>query len=778
VTVTAFRAPPIRSAPIAHTRLRILVRGAVQGVGFRPFVYRHATALGLTGWVGNSTEGVTVEAEGDGDRVAALVGAMRAAPPPNASVIAVETCEIEPLGEDRFGIRTSAAGGARTAQVLPDIATCEDCLRELFDPADRRHLYPFINCTQCGPRYSIIEDIPYDRSRTSMRHFPMCPTCRTEYEDPEHRRFHAEPTACPDCGPRLALWNGAGESLAAGHEALMAAASAVQEGRIVAVKGIGGFHLLADARDEESVQRLRVRKHREEKPFAVMFPTLEQVAASCRISPVEETLLTGPARPIVLLRRIGGPVASAVAPRNPWLGALLPYAPLHHLLMRALGPVVATSGNVTDEPIVTDEGEALERLAGIADLFLVHDRPIVRPVDDSVVRVVCDRELILRRARGYAPAPIAAPDLPAGVLALGGHLKTTVALTQATSVVLSQHIGDLETAEARAAHARTAADTTRLHAAQVRCVVCDSHPDYASSHAAEAMGLPLIQVQHHLAHIIACMAEHRVVPPVLGVAWDGTGYGPDGTIWGGEFLQVTETGWRRFAHLRPFRLPGGEAAAREPRRAALGLLFEASGDAMFGPTDLPPLAAFSSAERNVLWAMLMQGVNAPWTTSAGRLFDAFAALTGLRQHASYEGQAAAEFEAAADGSSTGRRYALAVRAARDEAGSLIVDWQPALEAALANLRAGVAPSAVSEALHNGFADAIAEVARRAGEQRVVLSGGCFQNARLTETTVGALRAAGCEPIWHRRVPPNDGGIALGQAVWAAWAERWGETPCA
>jgi hydrogenase maturation protein HypF len=772
-------APTPDPSPTALTRLRILVRGAVQGVGFRPFVHRRASALGLGGWVGNSTEGVTVEAEGHRHGVASLVRAMREAAPPNARVTALEIAEIAPIGEAEFVIRASEAAGVRSAELLPDLATCEDCLRELFDPADRRHLYPFINCTQCGPRYSIIEDIPYDRARTAMRRFALCPACRAEYEDPASRRFHAEPNACPKCGPRLALWDATGRTLAEGHEALLAAAASVRAGRIVAAKGVGGFHLVADARDEAAVQRLRARKRRVEKPFAVMFPTLAEVAASCRVSALEEALLTAQARPIVLLRRTGGPVAAAVAPDNPWLGALLPYAPLHHILLHALGlPVVATSGNISDEPIVIDEREALDRLSGIADLFLVHDRPIVRPVDDSVVRAVCGRELVLRRARGYAPTAFPLPAATAGILALGGHLKATIALSRPGSVALSQHIGDLETVEACAAHARAAADVATLHGAGPRLVVRDLHPDYASSRAAEATGLPVVAVQHHLAHIVACMAEHGIDPPALGVVWDGTGFGPDGTIWGGEFILVTQVGWRRVAHLRRFRLPGGEAATREPRRAALGLLYETLGDTAFERLELAPIAAFSSAELAVLRGMLARGVHAPWTTSAGRLFDAVAALTGLRQHTSYEGQAAIELEGAADGAATGRHYDLPVRPAPDRSAPLIIDWQPALAAVLADLAAGVTPGLISVALHNGLAAAIAEVARRSGERRVVLSGGCFQNARLTEAAVAALRTAGHQPFWHRRVPPNDGGIALGQALWAAWAERRGETPCA
>ena len=768
---------PVLNA-IARMRMRIVVRGTVQGVGFRPFVYREATMLRLAGWVGNTSEGVTVEAEGDSDSIAALVHRIGAEPPPHAAVVALETQEIEPRGDDAFAIRPSEGAGVHTAEILPDLATCVDCLSELFDPADRRYHYPFINCTQCGPRYSIIEDIPYDRVRTSMRHFPMCPACCAEYENPANRRFHAEPNACPACGPRLALWTQAGETLAWDHAALLAAAAAVRQGQIVAVKGVGGFHLLADARNEAAVSRLRSRKRRPDKPFAVMFPTLADIAESCRITAAEEALLTAPARPIVLVRWIDGTVAPSVAPGNPWLGALLPYAPLHHLLMRELRlPVVATSGNASDEPIAIDETEALARLGGIADLFLIHDRPIVQPVDDSVARVVCGRELVLRRARGHAPASIAVDDIPSGILAMGAHLKAAIAVSRAGGVVLSQHIGDLETVAARAAHARTVADVTRLHAAVPRLAVRDLHPDYASSRAADAAGIPAVCVQHHLAHVVACMADNGIEPPVLGVAWDGTGLGTDGTIWGGEFLLVAKTGWRRVARLYPFRLPGGDAAVREPRRAALGLLHEAFGAEAFAMTDLAPVASFAPAEREVLQTMLARAVNAPLASSAGRLFDGFAALCGLRQHASYEGQAASELEWAADGHASGRAYELPLRETTRDPG-LEVDWRPALAAALDDLRAGTTAGAVSERLHNGLATAITAVARRSSQPRVILSGGCFQNARLTETTVSALCEAGFQPIWHRRVPPNDGGIALGQAVWAAWSERGGVAPCA
>jgi hydrogenase maturation protein HypF len=814
--------PVVTPTNSAVVRIRILVGGAVQGVGFRPFVHRRATALGLAGWVSNSAAGVTIEAEGDAHRVQALLAELRTSPPANAAIAAIETCEICPSGDKGFAIRASDTEGALVAHVLPDLATCDECLREMFDPADRRYRYAFINCTQCGPRHSIIEAIPYDRARTSMRHFRMCPACQAEYDDPMDRRFHAEPNACAVCGPRLLLWDGTGQVLASGHDAISAAADAVRAGHIIAAKGIGGFHLIADARDNVVVQRLRDRKRREDKPFAVMFANLTGVQECCRVSPEEAALLSSPVRPVGLLWRVGGDVCEAVAPGNPSLGVMLPYAPLHHLLLQELAfPVVATSGNVSDEPIATDERDVLARLGGIADLFLVHNRPIVRAVDDSVVRIVCGREFVVRRGRGLAPMQLSVPGVAGGILAVGGHLKTTVALSRNDNVVLSQHIGDLTTPAARAAHACAMSDLARLHAVEPRLAVCDLHPDYASCRAAAAADLPVVVVQHHLAHVIACMAEQGLRPPVLGVAWDGTGLGADGAIWGGEFLLVRPGGACRAAHLRPFRLPGGEAAANEPRRAALGVLFEAFGDGVFTREDLAPVAAFTPAERRVLARMLRSATNAPWSTSVGRLFDAFASILGLRQRASYEGQAAAELEWAAAGVAAEQRYEFRVMAPEEReksqlslggvrvggearpaaeprrvlpdlrpppatAGgvsvyalaSLVVDWQPALRSALTDLQSGKPTGAISAAFHAGLAAVIAEIARRIGERCVVLSGGCFQNVRLVEAAVAALRAAGHQPVWHERLPPNDGGLALGQAVWAAWSEGQGDESCA
>lgn len=759
----------------APARERVRVAGAVQGVGFRPFVYREATALGLAGWVANTPAGVVVEVEGAPANLVAFKQRLGAAAPPSAAVTRIEAEPLTPCGDTEFEIRDSVIAGSRSGRVLPDLATCPDCLRELFDPADRRFRYPFTNCTQCGPRFSIIEDLPYDRARTSMRRFAMCARCWTEYADPRNRRFHAEPNACSECGPQLALWDAQGGALAAREDALDWAVAALRRGAIVATKGLGGFHLMADARDDGAVRHLRERKRREGKPFAVMFASLADIGRVCVLSDDESALLTSTARPIVLLRRRAqNSLAPSVAPRNPLVGAMLPYTPLHHLLLAELGfPIVATSGNLSDEPIVIDEAEAVTRLAGIADCFLVHDRPIVRPLDDSVARVLAGRPQILRRARGYAPASVAEAAVPAGTMALGGHLKTTVALSTASGVVLGPHVGDLDTGEARDAHAKSRADLARLYAVTPRIVVRDLHPDYHTSAVAgrelrEASDAAprVIAVQHHVAHVAACMAEHGLEPPVLGVAWDGTGYGTDATVWGGEFLRITAQGFERVAHLRPFRLPGGEAAVREPRRSAFGLLAAVFGEQTVRMTELAPIRAFAPAERDTLVRMIAQDLNAPVTTSAGRLFDAVASLVDLRQRASYEGQAAAELEWASYDAGEERSYEFPLRIEQTSA-PWAIDWEPALRAILEDLRAGIGTARIAARLHAGLGRAIDAVAARAGEQNIVLTGGCFQNARLSEHAIAALRRAGLSVYWHEKVPPNDGGLALGQVMWAA-----------
>jgi hydrogenase maturation protein HypF len=777
-------------------RLRITVRGAVQGVGFRPFVYRLAKEVGLAGWVQNSPHGVLIEVEGA--RIALDSFLLRLAPekPPRSFIHSLEHSWLDAAGVSGFEIRKSEAGGPRETLVLPDIATCPDCLREIFDPTNRRFGHAFANCTNCGPRFTIIESLPYDRGNTTMRAFTMCPQCRAEYDDPSNRRFHAQPNACPLCGPRLSFWTGrTGKHVAdltaearvshTGHDAhyIKAAARAIRAGAIVAVKGVGGFHLMCAAHDEAAVGILRERKQREEKPFAVMFPSLEDIRAECEVSPMEERLLASPEAPIVLLqRKVASPdrnghprPSSLIAPGNPLLGALLPSNPLHHLLVRKLGqPVIATSGNVADEPIYTDEQEALERLGGIADYFLIHDRPILRHADDSIVRTMAGREMVLRRARGFAPLPIPIRDWPTDgrpILGVGPHLKSSVTLATGAQAFISQHIGDLEGAPALAAFRRVSKDVPRLFGAAPATVACDNHPDYLSTHWAEESGLPVVRVQHHIAHVLSCMAENELKPPILGVSWDGTGQGLDGTVWGGEFFEILseENRWTasRIGNLRPYPLPGGEAAVKEPRRSALGLLFAAFGDAAFEMRELPSLQAFRSDELITLRRMLTRGLNSPLTSSAGRLFDAVASLAGLRQITRFEGQSAMALEFAAAQGGTEEAYPWVV--AEDASGQsrLILDWQPLVESVLEDVRDAIPAGIIAAKFQNALTEGVVTVAQRTGHARVALGGGCFQNKRLLELTVARLTSEGFQPYWPQRVPPNDGGISLGQVVAAA-----------
>lgn len=749
----------------AFERVRIHINGAVQGVGFRPFIYRLAAEHGVMGWVNNSSQGVTIEAEAVRPQLDLFLQNIEQQKPPHAIIRAIETEFLLPAGYNTFEIQHSDDTGAKTTIVLPDLATCPDCLKEVLDPANRRYRYPFTNCTHCGPRFSIIEGLPYDRPNTTMRAFVMCDDCQAEYENPLDRRFHAQPTACPACGPQLALWNQKGDVLATRDKALIATVEAIRQGKIVAVKGLGGFHLMVDARNAEAVARLRTRKQREEKPLALMYPSLEQIKAECGVSEIEENLLTSSAAPIVLLYRSSGDLAANVAPGNPYLGVMLPYTPLHHLLMLELGfPLVATSGNLAGEPICTDEQEALKRLGAIADLFLVHNRPIARHVDDSLVRMAAGRELVLRRARGYAPLPVDLPQAAPTVIAAGAHLKNTAAVTAGKQVFISQHIGDMDTAQAYEAYQRVIGEFQQLYELQPSAVVCDLHPDYRSTHYAEAAGLPIVRVQHHYAHVLSCMAENHLEAPVLGVSWDGTGYGLDGTIWGGEFLLVNERTFERVGHLATFRLPGGEQAVKEPRRSALGLLYAVYGDDI--PPDLPPIQSFSASELALLKTALRKGINAPQTSSAGRLFDAVAALIGLRQCASFEGQAAMELEFIQNGRNTDKCYPFAVTDITGEAATRrhIIDMKLTVAAILDDLRTGIAASHISIAFHNTLAEMIVHMAQQAGEKRVILTGGCFQNKTLLERTVDRLRIEGFSPCWHRSIPPNDGGIALGQVM--------------
>ena len=769
-----------------NLRLFIAIHGAVQGVGFRPFVYRLATELSLSGWVSNSSQGVMIEAEGEKTILDSFLLRIEKEKPVRSFIQSLESSFLDAQGYEGFTIRESDQTGEVSAFVLPDIAACPECLEDILDPGNRRYRYPFTNCTNCGPRYSIIESLPYDRPHTTMKGFPMCPECREEYENPMDRRFHAQPNACPKCGPQLALWNTDGRSLAKQDLALSHSVEALRAGKIVAVKGIGGFHLMVDARNEEAVLRLRQRKHREEKPFALMFPSIESVQMECEVSSLEERLLLSPEAPIIILNRnlsFGNrhsAICESVAPHNPSLGVMLPYAPLHHLLMKELNfPIVATSGNLSNEPMCIDEREAVIRLKGIADLFLVHDRPIVRHVDDSIVRVMMGRELVLRRARGYAPLPITINSLDGTTtLAVGAHLKNTIALANGKNVFISQHIGDLESLESMNAFHDVIKSAENLYHVLPERFVCDMHPDYLSTQFAKIADANAIQIQHHYAHVASCMAENQLEGPLLGVSWDGAGYGPDGTIWGGEFLLIGDSSFERVAMLRTFRLPGGEKAIHEPRRTAVGVLYEMYGESLFARDDIPFLKSFDSGELLLLRQMLTKKINSPVTSSAGRLFDAVAALIGIRNAVTFEGQAAMELEWAIGQVNVEETYPFTIgecRMPNDRTGEAgyeqdrtrrktlhAVDWAPMISEIIEDGKGKVSTATISAKFHNTLSSMIVDVVRTVGEKRIVLTGGCFQNKYLAERTVRLLRDQGFKPYWHQRVPPNDGGISLGQ----------------
>lgn len=752
----------------SRRRVHIALRGVVQGVGFRPFIYRLATELCLCGWVTNSTAGVFIEAEGPGQSVEQFLDRIPSDKPPNASIQNMEVTLLDPAGYPGFEIRPSESNGEIMTTVMADIATCPDCLRELFDQGNRRYLYPFTNCTNCGPRFSIIESIPYDRSNTTMSKFEMCPECKREYGNPADCRFHAQPNACPACGPHLELWSKDGGIISSHHEALLAATKAIHSGQIVAVKGLGGFHLVADARNVSAVATLRSRKRREEKPFALMFPSLAMIKNECIVSPTEARLLSSNESPIVLLAKKlnakHSSIVEEIAFGNPYLGVMLPSTPLHHVMLRELGsPVVATSGNLTDEPICTDEREALVRLGAIADLFLVHNRPIRRHVDDSILRVVMGREMMLRRARGFAPLPISTGSRMPSLLAVGAHLKSAVALSKEDSVIVSQHLGDLETIESFNAFRDVSASLQQLFRIEPEAIVADMHPAYLSTAYAVSQTKPVHHVQHHYAHIASCMAENRLEGRVLGISWDGAGFGPDGTIWGGEFILTDDHDYRRVATFRRFMLPGGEHAIREPRRTAIGVLYELYGDDLFQRTGIPVLEQFDSHEISLLRRMLSGRINSPFTSSAGRLFDAAAALIGVRSRMSFEGQAAMELEFLCGGSTTELQYPIEIdQNIQHGEGLMIIDWSPLILGILSDLHTCVARQDIARKFHNTLTGIIIQSAQRIGEERIVLSGGCFQNITLLEQTVKLLEKEGFHPYWHQRVPPNDGGIALGQ----------------
>lgn len=764
-------------------RLLVEVRGTVQGVGFRPYVHTLATSLGLEGFVQNRGSAVFIDIEGEAAALERFLDALAGRPPALARIESVRCRRAAPVRhgsrpQDRrpaagFAIAPSDGAATPDTRVSPDVATCEACLAELFDPANRRFRHPFITCTGCGPRFTIVTGVPYDRPRTTMATFAMCVRCRREYEDPADRRFHAQPIACPHCGPTLAIRDGAAGRILAGDPVAVAVA-ALLDGHIVAIKGLGGYHLACDATSDAAVARLRQRKRREARPFAVMVP--DAVAGRLDLDPAAHAALVSRERPIVLIdRRAWGPragaLAAGVAPGSPAIGVMLPYTPLHHLILRAAGrPLVMTSGNAAGEPIAYEDGDAWTRLRGLADLFLTHDRPIHAPCDDSVVRVVAGGPTPIRRARGFVPAPIRLPRAAAApTLAVGGHLKNTVCVAAGHRAWLSPHVGDLDGAAAYRALGDTVARSLDLLQVQPEVVVHDRHPDYLSTRFAEEFPAGLrLAVQHHHAHVLACLAEHGVAEPAIGVVFDGAGLGEDGAVWGGEFLLVEGADVRRLAHVAYVPLPGGDAAAREPWRAALAHLVCAGAGSHPGLESLR-WADVSPRAVDLVRQMIARGVNAPPTSSVGRLFDAVASLVGLRQRVAFEGQAAMELEAVAVGPAD-RGYGLDLERTSDP---WTVHAAPLVRAVARDVAAGVPREAIAASFHDAVAAMIADVAsalaRRAGTRHVALTGGVFQNARLTSAAAVRLAAAGLPPLLHRQVPCNDGGLSLGQAAYAAHA---------
>lgn len=771
--------------------VKVHITGVVQGVGFRPFVYNLAKDLNLKGWVKNTSAGVVIEADGDKDALDSFLQKLRDDAPPLSRIDDFHASFGPGNGFTQFDIIHSESVDGAFQPISPDVAICDDCLRELFDPSDRRYRYPFINCTNCGPRFTIIQDIPYDRPFTTMAGFKLCPDCEREYKDPTNRRFHAQPVACPVCGPRVWLETKDERGKRDGDEAIIEVQRLLTNGQIIAIKGLGGFHLACDATNAKAVNELRTRKLRVDKPFALMMPDLETIEQHCFVSNAEKELLTSSARPIVLLKKKPeSTIVEEVSPKQDWLGVMLPYTPLHYLLFddrrqttddgkssifhRPSSALVMTSGNLSEEPIATDNDVARDRLANLADAFLMHDRDIHIRCDDSVVRVFEDnhqsklvnRKSIypIRRSRGYSPFPVKLPfDVPQ-LLATGSELKNTFCITNGNYAFLSHHIGDMENYETLKSFEQGVEHFERLFRVKPGAFAHDMHPNYLATRyaleRAERESLPTIAVQHHHAHVAACMTEHGLTEPVIGVSFDGTGYGDDGAIWGGEFLVADAKSYQRAAQLEYFPLPGGDAAIKKPARTALALLWSLG---LEWDDRLASVLEFCAEDQVTLRVQLEKKINTPMTSSMGRLFDAVSALAGVRQKVNYEGQAAIEFEAMADSSETGQ-YVFGVEAGR-------VRVRSAVEALIKDVMAGIPTSKISARFHNGLAEAVREtvtkISRDTSLRSVVLSGGVWQNITLLQKTISLLSKDGFEIYIHREVPTNDGGLSLGQAYIAA-----------
>lgn len=751
--------------------LKIHVRGIVQGVGFRPFIFERAAHYGLTGWVRNTSSGVDIHVEGSEIDLQAFLQDVRQNPPPLARIDEISAASCPAEGHGEFQIIASQPEAGLFIPISPDVSICEDCYRELFQPSDRRYRYPFINCTNCGPRFTIIQDIPYDRPKTTMAGFALCPECRTEYENPRDRRFHAQPVACPVCGPQLWLQDRQGTCLAAGDDALTQARQWLMDGKILAVKGLGGFHLACDASDSTAVSELRRRKKRSDKPFALMAFDLSAIERHAELSAAERQILQARQRPIVILRkRASSSISAAAAPQQTTLGFMLPYTPLHYLLLEPQPGfpeiLVMTSGNLSDEPIAYQDEEALQRLAPLADGFLMHNRPIYMRVDDSVVREWNRAPYFIRRSRGYAPDPLRLPASVPPILAAGAELKNTFCLTRDDYAFISHHIGDMENYETLRSYEEGLAHYERVFKITPQIIACDLHPDYLATRYARARAsaahLPLVEVQHHHAHLAACLADNgwNSPEPVMGLSLDGTGLGTDGAIWGGEVLVGGYSGYQRFLHLKYIPLPGGDQAIRKPARMALAWLW---ANGLEWEPGLPPVQALCVEERTALSVQLTHRLNTPNTSSMGRLFDAVSALIGIRSEATYEGQAAIELEALADPDET--------RAYEMELGGGLIDPAPLLQGILHDWRQQVPAASIAARFHNGVSQALLAACQQGrqvfGSRTVALSGGVWQNMLLLSKTTRLLQADGFTVLVHRRTPTNDGCISLGQAVAAA-----------
>jgi len=772
------------------SRAKIHIKGIVQGVGFRPFIYNLAHTHEIAGWVLNSTDGVHIEAEGTPKAVKTFIGEIRPKAPPLAVIDSIDVKYLPSHGYDEFSIRHSTGDESKYIKISPDVCICDDCLRELFDESDRRYRYPFINCTNCGPRYTIIEDIPYDRPKTTMKVFKMCPQCQEEYDNPMNRRFHAQPNACPVCGPEVWLEDKNSIVIGRRDDAIEQAIELFQEGRIVAVKGLGGFHLACDAQNEEAVSLLRERKRRVMKPFAIMSFSVEEVKSYCHVNSAEQKLLETVQRPVVLLEKLlDCSIAEGVATNNNYLGVMLPYTPLHYLLLQSRNnsqspTLVMTSGNLSEEPIAIDNDEARERLAPLADYFLMHNRDICTRCDDSVTKVECElltshqspvtnhqspittHTVMLRRSRGYAPYPIDLDFNMRQILACGAELKNTFCLTKENHVFLSQHIGDLQNAEAYKYYCDSIEYIKKLFRVEPEIVACDLHPEYLSTkYALEQENIEQVGVQHHHAHAVSCMAEHNLREPVIAVTFDGTGYGLDWTIWGGEFLIATEKDFQRVGHLKYLPLPGGDVAVKEPYRMALSYLYDAYGDELLN-LDIPFVKNVERKKATLILQMIRKNINSPLTSSCGRLFDAVSALIGIRREVSYEAQAAIELEMLAHRAE--EEFQFYSYRIDESNGISIINLREMFREITTELHGEFDVGALSAKFHNTVAKLTVDMCEKIrGEyhlDKVVLSGGCYQNRYLLGKTVSLLYAHNFNPYFQCRVPTNDGGICLGQAV--------------